>query len=100
MKQYKVKKGDGFPNQICSECQAILTQSYSFKLQCEKSQEVLLKCGANNVYIQESVETNEHQEQLVCVHCNKKFSSKNAMLLKNKLMHLPSCRLTVFEKAH
>lgn len=73
---YKVKKNDGFPKQICSQCQSIITQSYSFKLQCEKSQQILLKCGAKNTFMQDRTETNEHRDQLVCVHCHKSFSSK------------------------
>lgn len=38
---------DGLPRLICKECSKLLTQTYSFNLLCEESDEVLRACLQN-----------------------------------------------------
>lgn len=50
-------EGDGFPNQICSQCLQMISRSYSFKQLCEKS-DLTLRQYINTINLQIDEEAN------------------------------------------
>lgn len=50
-------EGDGFPNQICSQCLQMVSRAYSFKQLCEKS-DLSLRQYINSISFQIDAEQN------------------------------------------